>query len=410
MNTSVTVITACAGELDTTAGPSGTESSVLSSLRRSLSLGRSSGRPRSRSRDKSAPEHSECDDLTREEAPPVPQLPARVHQKIEQMRKEGSPIPAMVSTAEVTPPASRGSKAAASERASERSPSRVTGAVMAGIASIKKRKSKPQLHPTSPRSYPPTNLHDQNGQRKVLHTSHLASPVGVVTENREQSPSQRRVKRTNITSPSSVPGSTRPSEVKKQPKPNVNSLHVKPPKTVAVATATVELASPSLNPPTPTSPPAKARKNSSAISNLLSLRPKSRTGVHMSGQSTGTPVEPVPPLPVSNLSKPSPQIEERLAIKEENVGNSAILASVRELQEKKAQAVPAFKLQGGTAPPAKHAKDASRRLSLLGTGSNSKGLPAPVKKAPEGPVSPAKGKNSGSFLVRFCKQSPSLVY
>lgn len=412
LNKTVTTITASAGEVDTTGGSSSTEGGVLSSLRRSLSLGRSSsGRPRSRSRDsKPAPESNDRNGRAREKAPPVPQLPAKVYQKIEQMRKEDPQLPVMVPAVEVAPSASRGTKAAVSERASERPPSRVTGAVMAGIASIKKRKSKPQLHPTSPRSYPPTNLHDQNGQRKVLHTPYLTSPAGVVTEKKEENPptlSQRRMKHPSIASPPSVHSNGRPGAVKAKLKPTVNSVNVKPLKGAAAAAAPAEPASVSSNPSTPTSPRGKSRKNSSTISNLLSLRPKSRASMHMSLASPGIPAEPVPALPISTLSKPPAQ---KLAIKEENVGSSVILAGVRELQEKKAQTVPAFKLQGSAVPrttETRHAKDQSRRLSLLGTSSISKSLSEPAKKASDSPVSPAKGKNSGSFLVKFCKLNTS---
>lgn len=390
--------TVCAGTSDiySPAGP-GNGGGVLSSLRRSLSLGRStSGRPRSRSRDEKVVGGK---DEARGRPPPVPQLPVEVKEKLERKRHHA------VTQTEITPPASRDSKAAVSEK----SPGHggVAGAVMAGIASIKKRKSKAHLHHPSGQFY----LAGSGGS----HDQGLVSPTPNTHVNGQvMEDDQRGI---SMLAPGHIKGTPTvpmlPTNMKVAPRKgrnksrNLGALTINPTTARAATQAPIELpGSAPAYPQTPTTPRTKARRNSSAISNLLSLRPKSRTGM-----SAPVPTEPVPPIPVSALANPVPQQQQgqTLAIKDSNVGNSAILAGIRDLQNgKKAQgATPGFRLQGISGATAQAETRSARRVSLVGSSHtvNTKGGSESGKKSHETSAggSPAQAQRKNSFLVKFCK-------
>jgi len=381
---------------DSQAG-AGNGSGVLSSLRRSLSLGRSvSGRPRSRSRDGKT---AEGGDEARGRPPPVPRLPMKVQVELEQMKQQH----ASVNQAEITPPVSRDSKAAVSEKPPGHGG--VAGAVMAGIASIKKRKSKAHLlHPSGQFHLAGSgSFHDQKLVSTTTNTH--ANDQAMETDQRDISiPAPSHIKRTR-TAPMPLADMKAAPQKGGNKSRNPGTLKISPTATRPAAQAA------SVNPQTPTTPRTKTRRNSSAISNLLSLRPKSRTGM-----SALVPPEPVPPLPVSALAKPFPQTqqEQTLAIKDCNVGNSAILAGIRDLRNgKKAQAAtPGFRLQGISEATTQAEARSARRVSLVGSSHtvNTKGGPESGKKSHVSPAGgpPAQTRGKNSFLVKFCKSSPSL--
>ncbi|KAF8417878.1 hypothetical protein EV426DRAFT_706628 [Tirmania nivea] len=391
--TITTTVSACISDSQAGTGNGG---GVLSSLRRSLSLGRStSGRPRSRSRDRKVIEGK---GEVRGRTPPVPQLPLEVKYKLERARQHA------VDPAEITPPASRDSKAAVSEKSHISGHGGVAGAVMAGIASIKKRKSKTHLHHPSGQFYVAGSGHP-NDQRLVPTTSntHINDQAIATDQQRISMPAPGHLKRTQTVP---VPAKNMPVGSRKggNKSRHPEALKINTTATRPAAQAPVELPSPApVNPQTPTTPRAKSRRNSSAISNLLSLRPKSRTGI-----SAPVPTEPVPPLPVSMLAKPVPQQQQAqtLAIKDSNVGHSAILAGIRDLQNgKKAQAAtPGFRLQGISGAATQAEIRSTRRVSHVGSShtANTKGDSESGKRAYEvSGGSPPQAQRKNSFLVKF---------
>lgn len=396
--------TVTAGIVDSQAG-TGATGGVLSSLRRSLSLGRSAaGRPRSRSRDGKAGEGKE--DVRGR--PPVPRLPATVLSAQERVNREEIGV----KEADLTPPASRDSKAGGSEKSGHTG---VAGAVKAGIASIKKRKSKAHLHHPSGHPQIPGD-----GDLALMPTPPSGNKMDSATKP-QPTPAPPKQMRRVATAPMQPTDKKETSRKTKQkpntPKPlqiNTTSPHVQSsPPAVELPGSMPPSAQTQTQTQTPTTPRSKTRRNSSAISNLLSLRPKSRHATH-------APTEPIPPMPVSvHTTKPQQRHDQTLTIKDSNVGNSAILASVRELQAAKkhsSAAVPAFKLQGG--PDAGGAdtldvspKDPARRVSMIGSthtaaSTSTRGMPHESGRKIPTPAVPAaaqQGKGKNSFLLRFCK-------
>ncbi|RPB20351.1 hypothetical protein L211DRAFT_524121 [Terfezia boudieri ATCC MYA-4762] len=379
--TVTTTVRAGTSDIYSQAG-TGNGGGVLSSLRRSLSLGRStSGRPRSRSRDRKVIGGK---DEARGRTPPLPQLPVEVKEKLERKRQHA------VNQVEISPPVSLDSKAAVSEK----SPGHggVTGAVMAGIASIKKRKSKVHLHHPGGQFYlaGSEGCHDQT----LVSTTSNTHVNDQVMEGGISMLASSQMKKTQ-TAP--IPPNTKlpPQKVRnKSRNPEVLKIN-------SMATCVAPAGSAPANPPTPTTPRAKSRRNSSAISNLLNLRPKSRTGM-----SAPVSTEPVPPMPASVLTKPVLQ-QQTLAIKNSNVGNSAILAGIRDLQNgKTAQvATPGFRLQGVSGATTQSETRLARRTSLVGSSHtvNAKGGSESGKKGHETSAggSPAQAQRKNSFLVKF---------
>lgn len=372
---------------------------VLSSLRRSLSLGRStSGRPRSRSRDgKAVGGEGEA----RGRHLPVPQLPVEAQEELERNRPHMS-----VSQADITPPASRDSKGAVPEKSHRHTG--VAGAVIAGIASLKKRKSKAHLHHPSGQFYPtgPGSSHDRD-QRLVPTTSNThASDQAAEADQRDISmPALSHTKR-GYTAPMPTKNMKAASQ-----KDGNKSRNLKTNPLTTTAQASVELSgSAPINSQNPTTSRTKARRNSSAISSLLSLRPKSRNGM-----PAPVPTEPVPPMPVSMLAKPVPQQqqEQALAIKDSNVQNSAILAGIRDLQnDRKTQAAtPGFRLQGISGASTQAETRFVQRARLVDPSHtiHTKGRSESGKKAHEastgGLLAQAQAQRKDSFLVKFCKHS-----
>ncbi|KAF8430904.1 hypothetical protein BGX38DRAFT_363615 [Terfezia claveryi] len=385
--TVTTTVNAGTSDIYSQAG-TGNKGGVLSSLRRSLSLGRStSGRPRSRSRDRKVMGGK---DEARGRTPPLPQLPVEVKEKLERKRQNA------VNQAEISPPASRDSKAIVSEKSP--GPGGVTGAVMAGIATIKKRKSKVHLHHPSGQFYLAGSeaSHDQN-LVSITSNTHINDQV---MESDQRGISMLASAQMKQTQTAPMPPNVKLASQKIRNKSrNPEALKIN--STATCAAPAAPAGSAPVNPTTPTTPRAKSRRNSSAISNLLNLRPKSRTGM-----LAPVPTEPVPPMPISVLAKPVLH-QQTLAIKDSNVGNSAILAGIRDLQNgKTAQvATPGFRLQGISGATTQSETRLARRASLIGSSHtvNAKGGSESGKKAHETTAggSPAQAQRKNSFLVKF---------
>ncbi|KAF8456510.1 hypothetical protein BDZ91DRAFT_767490 [Kalaharituber pfeilii] len=415
---------------------------VLSSLRRSLSLGRSTGRARSRSRDSKSADGEERGRASTA-APPVPRLPANVTAEIERMKRDSKVQETELGL--ITPPVSRDSASTApnagaqlqSEAEAPRPKSSggsghggMTGAVM---AAIKKRKSKThmqnQINACGGSNGSDAHKLNASASSSSLRAAIKASISGkshaeeaLAAEQQPPPPAPRRMRRTHtapLLSTPEVAGS------KKSPNgPPHSPLRIKT-SVASVASSDHPSGVKSATTPTsqtPTTPRAKSRRNSTAISNLLSLRPRSRHGV--------TP-EPTSPPPLPELPELPGSAVRNTDVALVAPGRKALATQkkrrikgpqVRQLQKAKQKPTPAFKLQGAAATvdpepltpvtspiqvpttPKKH----NRRESIFGGGSAAgkkhAGLQqlAPASQAPDLSASPSAGtRGKNSFLVRF---------
>ncbi|KAI5797513.1 hypothetical protein DFH27DRAFT_526270 [Peziza echinospora] len=356
---------------------------VLSSLRRSLSVGRSRNRDGTdggRGTTPGAP-------------PPVPELPASVQRRMDQIAQgkrlsQQLPTAAVAdSTAEPVRPKSSGVGAS------------VTGAVKSSFASLTKRKSRAHLHH-------PSGSHLVDAPREAPPPVPEMPIPGQIRRTRTE-PSLNPTANASSIKPEIVP---MPKAVKAKPAPII------PPPAPAVPSTPPR--SRNNLPQTPTTP-GKPRRNSTAahLTNLWSMRPRSRHG-----SVVAAPESPAPPMPISKITKaPPPHLPSTsdystrvmsLSAKDKATGKrigegSSILAGVRELNDKNSVAKPEFKLQttctAGPAEPVyiqEKVHKAPRQFAGHVPGKKEVGSSGASTSGPSAPHSPpTKGKSF--FLVKF---------